>query len=118
MAASALVAARFFPFHLFPSVCGLRNATGLPCPTCGMTRAFVRVVHGDWSGAWHVNPFGSVLCVFAGLFVAWLALRLTVLKRGIVFVATLREKRIGAIALGVVVGVNWVYLLVTKAATS
>lgn len=118
ISASALLAARFFPFHLVPSVCGLRNATGLPCPTCGMTRAFVRLTHGDWGGAWHVNPLGSVLCVAAAVFVAWVALRLTVLKRGFVFVASPREKRIAAVALAVLLGVNWVYLLVSKAATS
>lgn len=114
----ALLAARFFPFELVPSVCGLRNATGLPCPTCGMTRAFVRVAHGDWNGALDVNPLGTVLCVVAALFVAWIVLRMTVLKRGFVWVATAREKRIGAIALAVVLGVNWIYLLVSKAATS
>lgn len=118
IAASALLAGRFFPFHLIPSVCGLRNATGLPCPTCGMTRAFVRLTHGDWHGAWHVNPLGSVLCVASAVFVVWVALRLTVLKRGLVFAASPREKRIAAIALAVLLGVNWIYLLVSKAATS
>lgn len=117
IAAVLLVAARFVPFHLFPPICGLRNATGLPCPTCGMTRAFVRVTHGDLQGALQVSPLGAVLCGVAGLLVFWLVLRLSVLKRGFALHLTKREKRIGAIAGGVLLAVNWAYLLATGAAT-
>ncbi len=37
------------------SICIFKVYTGLPCPGCGMTRAFLSVFHGDISGAfvWH-----------------------------------------------------------------
>src|SRR4051794_41979852 len=33
--------------HLW--VCQFLEATGIPCPACGATRAFVLAAHGDWS---------------------------------------------------------------------
>lgn len=117
IAAVVLLIARILPVLPLPSVCGLRNATGLPCPTCGMTRAFVRVTHGELAAAFQVSPLGTALCFGAIGLVAWTVLRLTVVKRGFVLTLSRREKRGWAIAAGVVLATNWVYLLVTGAAT-
>lgn len=55
--------------HL-PSVCPFYNLTGLPCPGCGLTRAFVCLGHGRFGEALHWHPLGWL--VF-GLFVfLWL----------------------------------------------
>ena len=43
--------------HL-PSICLFYNLTGLPCPGCGLTRAFVCLGHGRWQEALHWHPFG------------------------------------------------------------
>lgn len=115
---AALVAGRVVPFHLFPSVCGFRNSTGLPCPSCGMTRAFVRVAHGDFGGALHVSPFGTGLSFVALGLVVWTLARLTVFKRGLVLDWTVREKQVAVGTAAVLLLANWVYLLVTGAATS
>lgn len=117
LAAFVLLVARVMPVLSLPPVCGLRNATGLPCPTCGMTRAFVRVTHGELAAAWQVSPLGTVLCFLAALLVVWTLLRLTVVKHGFGLSLTRREKRGWVIAGGVVLATNWVYLLVTGAAT-
>ncbi|AKU93287.1 DUF2752 domain-containing protein [Vulgatibacter incomptus] len=48
-------------FHsLFPR-CHFLDWTGLPCGTCGFTRAFVRGAHLDLAGALSVSPFGAML---------------------------------------------------------
>jgi hypothetical protein len=63
-----LLAARFLPLYRLPFLrCALREHTGWPCPGCGLTRAAVRVAHGDFAGAFDANPLGTVaaLC-FAG----------------------------------------------------
>lgn len=45
-------------------VCPFRAATGLPCPLCGSTRAFVLL--GDGDGAWLAQNV-VVVAAFAGL---------------------------------------------------
>ena len=36
--------------------CPLRAVTGLPCPACGMTGAYIAVLHGDWPTAFSRHP--------------------------------------------------------------
>ena len=47
------------------SVCPFRSTTGLPCPGCGLTRAFCAIGHGELSAAWAFNPFSFVLFALA-----------------------------------------------------
>ena len=35
----------------FITICPAVLITGLPCPGCGMTRAFIRLLHLDFAGA-------------------------------------------------------------------
>ena len=41
--------------------CPLRQVTGIPCPTCGMTRSFIAIAQGDLSQACSYHLFGPVL---------------------------------------------------------
>ncbi|HEY3266850.1 MAG TPA: DUF2752 domain-containing protein [Armatimonadota bacterium] len=50
-------------------VCAFRHFTGLPCPGCGMTHAFVAISHGMFAEAWHYNAL-SFAAYAGGL--AWL----------------------------------------------
>ena len=49
-------------------VCPLRYWTGIPCPTCGMTRSFMAISQGDWSQALAQHFFGPLL--FASFIIA------------------------------------------------
>lgn len=73
LAAGLLVGAAavwpLLPFHP-PLACPLRATTGLPCPTCGMTRAVVAAVHGDLLGSLRYNPAGLLLLVLVVAVVA------------------------------------------------
>lgn len=46
--------------HL-PSICPFYNLTGLPCPGCGLTRAFVCLGHGHWRESLHWHPLGWLI---------------------------------------------------------
>jgi hypothetical protein len=44
-----------------PDLCVFHRLTGWECPGCGMTRAFLRLLRGDWRGAWGFNPWSLPL---------------------------------------------------------
>ena len=50
-------AERAFLFgYELPSLCALRATLGLPCPTCGVTRAVGLTLHGELGAAWQLFP--------------------------------------------------------------
>jgi uncharacterized protein (DUF983 family) len=48
-----------------PATCLVRICTGVACPGCGMSRAFVALLSGDVSGSIAAHPLGVVLAVEA-----------------------------------------------------
>lgn len=56
------------------TLCPFRALTGLPCPGCGMTHAFVCLGHGNLALAWHYNALSIPLYAFS---LVWLAGRIT-----------------------------------------
>ncbi len=60
-----------------PNTCPLRRLTGIPCATCGMTRAASALSHGELAQASAFNiaaiPLAMLLSVLVGLF-AWEAM--------------------------------------------
>lgn len=53
------------------SICLSRRLLGLPCPGCGMTRAFAHLAKGEWRSALAAHPFAPLLA--AELLFGWLA---------------------------------------------
>ena len=43
--------------------CPLRQATGIPCPGCGMTQSALAIADFDWYNVWQLNPFAPVVMV-------------------------------------------------------
>jgi len=60
----------YFLGNPIPLACAFRRSTGLPCPTCGLTRSIVLALHGDVAAAWHVMPAGPILVLGALSFAA------------------------------------------------
>ncbi|MGC4933871.1 DUF2752 domain-containing protein [Gordonia sp. DT30] len=61
-----------------PILCPFRLVTGLPCPGCGLTRAWVYACHGDWAQSFAAHPFGlPMVAAVLALAVAVLACRIT-----------------------------------------
>ncbi len=42
-------------------VCPVRRLTGIPCPSCGLTRSFVAIGNGDLGTAFAFHPLGPAL---------------------------------------------------------
>jgi len=63
-----------FDFGLLFGPCGMKQRTGLPCPTCGMTTCVLAFTRGEVLRAFYVQPAGAFLCTLlvAGAFFAFL----------------------------------------------
>ena len=51
--------------------CVIKSITGIPCPGCGLTRAYLALLHGDIKGAWNFHPlfwFIGPLIIFIFVF--------------------------------------------------
>ncbi len=92
-------------------VCAFKAVTGLPCPTCGSTRALGRLFSFDLAGAVSMNPLATLA---AALVAVWAIVDLVLLPQRRALSLEVGPRlawglRIAAITL--FVG-NWVYLLV------
>ena len=50
-----------------PVLCPFRRVTGVWCPTCGMTRAFAWMAHGDLHQSVRYHPLAPVLLIEAAV---------------------------------------------------
>lgn len=48
-------------------MCLCKAITGLPCPGCGMTRAFLHLFQGDLTGALYFHPLFWLVPILFGL---------------------------------------------------
>ncbi|HVG06674.1 MAG TPA: DUF2752 domain-containing protein [Thermoanaerobaculia bacterium] len=54
------------------SICFSRRVLDLPCPGCGLTRAFAHLAKGEWTAALAAHPLAPVLAVeFLLIWLAW-----------------------------------------------
>jgi hypothetical protein len=58
--------------HAIP-VCLIKTVTGIPCPSCGTTRAMVTLMQGRLTESVLQNPFGVLLALGAVVFPFWIA---------------------------------------------
>lgn len=110
--ALSFAVARFAPWLVEGYGCPLRQLTGVPCATCGMTRAFVRLAHGQAAAALGASPLGAALAALAWAFAAAAALRLLLGLRWpeVGAAAARRLALLGAAALFA----NWIFLVVAE----
>ena len=67
----------FNVFHIkstntIPSLCVIKNITGIPCPACGTTRSVTQIALGNFKSALTTNPLGyiaTLLLIFSPFFV-------------------------------------------------
>ena len=55
------------------STCIIKNVTGIPCPSCGSTRAVVSIIKGNLSESLYWNPIGLVLSIILVVTPFWIA---------------------------------------------
>jgi hypothetical protein len=61
-------------------LCPLRASTGLPCPSCGFTRGFVAIAHGEMSVATQLNVLSIPVFIMGVLLIPLLLFELVTRK--------------------------------------
>ncbi len=53
-------------------VCFIKSVTGIPCPSCGSTRAIQLIFQNKWIDSLAMNPFGIVVAVLMIVIPTWI----------------------------------------------
>ncbi len=95
--------------------CAFHSLTGLPCLTCGATRAAIQFFHGHFGAAFLFNPLAFLafcsLIVFDLYALAVLLTRAPRLRLGNL---SRPEKTLARCAVLLLLASNWLYLLVAR----
>ncbi|MBI3986291.1 MAG: DUF2752 domain-containing protein [Lentisphaerae bacterium] len=95
-------------------VCATLRWTGVPCLTCGLTRGFVAMAHGQWAEAWRQCPLAVLLYTGNALWLAWNLLAVATggrLARGDALLLTGRRRWWILATFVFAVAANWMYRL-------
>jgi hypothetical protein len=96
--AAALLHLGLMRFDLPAWQCTVRDAVGLPCPGCGLSRAMTALLHGDWRAALVQHAFAPVVLAALVLVTGMALLPEAARRRGISAVTRV-EQRTGLTAL-------------------
>ena len=90
-----------------PITCTLRRATGIPCGTCGSTRAAFALAQGDAVSALRYNPFVTI----GGVGLAGLGVLRVGFRRRVELGLGTRGRRIAWCLAGAAFVANWAYVI-------
>lgn len=95
------------------SGCLIKQATGVPCPSCGSTRSIASIFQGHILDALYWNPFGLMIIIIMLVLPFWLIYDLLKKKDSLyVFYGKtevfIRKRKI-AIPLIILVIINWIW---------
>jgi hypothetical protein len=109
---SFALAALWFGLRLPWPRCIFHDLTGLPCLTCGATRAAIQFFHGNLVRAWKWNPLVFAgLCAIAVFDVYAVLVLVTRRPRLRIAQLTANEKNSMRLVVVALLALNWVYVL-------
>ena len=92
-------------------VCLFHRLTGLPCLTCGSTRALAALAAGDVAGSFGQQPLAVAATLALGAGFAVHTFFLVAVRRRVFVRIEPKEWRVAGLALAVLALLNWVYLV-------
>ncbi|OJX01232.1 MAG: hypothetical protein BGO70_15780 [Bacteroidetes bacterium 43-93] len=96
------------------NICILKAVTGMPCPACGTTRSINAITKGNWNQAFLINPFGYPALAAMIILPVWLIAdvvtnKCTLYSSMHIVENRLKQNKIQAIALALIIIVNWIW---------
>jgi len=94
-------------------VCLIKNATNIPCPSCGSTRSIISLTKGNFVEAFDFNPIGYVVALIMLIAPVWIIVDI-ILKNNTLFVCYQKieihlKKPKYTIPLILLVIINWIW---------
>jgi hypothetical protein len=95
------------------TVCIFKRVSGLPCPSCGTTRAVSHLFNGEIVNSLYLNPFGIIVAAIMVVSPVWIVWDFITKKQSfyhfyIKIENTIKKKEI-AIPLIMLVILNWIW---------
>jgi hypothetical protein len=112
IAVMMLAAGRLMPVLSLAPDCVFKGLTGVPCLTCGSTRAVVRLSHGDILPAFGLNPLTTLCLISAVLYFIYSLMSVVFDLPRISFLLTDQEKNVMRAGAVILLLVQWVYLII------
>ncbi|MEI6322574.1 MAG: DUF2752 domain-containing protein [bacterium] len=109
---SGLFAACWIWLGLPTLICPFHVITGIPCPTCGITRAFSSLLHGDPRTAFLFNPLALIMLLGIAIYLVYAEVVVVVkLPRLRWNPLSTRQNSIIRASVILLVVMNWIYLI-------
>lgn len=94
------------------AVCLFKNATGLPCPSCGTTRALLYLLNGELLQSLSINPLGVLAAAVLIIVPPWVAADTLASRKSLAAALVWTERQIKtrraiSVPLAVLVLSNW-----------
>lgn len=110
IALAGLLAVSLLPIARILPSCAFKGLTGMPCPTCGFTRAAVALSRGSLTTAISMNPLLSILVIAALLAGAYSAITFAFRMKRVRISLDRREGNAVRAAAVLLFFLNWLYL--------
>lgn len=94
-------------------VCFIKNTTGIPCPSCGTTRALLALMHGGLFESLYINPMGILAGVALLILPLWILLDVAMQRQSLLewYIKANQWLRLPVVAT-ILVGImaaNWIW---------
>lgn len=93
-------------------LCPFHAITGIPCPSCGITRGLFTLLHGDPRTAFLFNPLGLIALLGLAIYLVYAVIVVVVdLPRLRRHPLSSTQKMIARMSVVILVVINWIYLI-------
>jgi hypothetical protein len=100
--------------HDAGTLCLFKSATGIPCPSCGITRSVLLLAQGDVMQALWINPLGIIAGLLLIIIPVWIIMDIIRNRLSLLAVYTrseevIRSQKLIYIPLIALMALNWIW---------